>query len=185
MNNQFKFDRAAQLARQAHGNQRYDGLPYEYHLEEVVKVLSSFGATLDEDDELAPVLVAAWLHDALEDTNLTAEEIGEEFGSHIRQIVERVTDESLAALPGSNRRERKARTYLKTVVMEEAVLLKLADRIANVEHSAETNRVLFNMYGSEHEDFSAALRPAWSSDLINRMWERLDAALNYSETAAK
>ena len=60
------FERGRQVACQAHGEQRYGDKPYKNHLAVVVAVLRGFDLNLD-DDETAPILVAAWLHDSLED----------------------------------------------------------------------------------------------------------------------
>ncbi len=163
-----KFERARALARQAHGSQKYGDLPYEFHLQAVVDVLFRFGATLD-NDETAPLLVAAWLHDTLEDTELDKQAVADEFGADIAEIVCRVTDE-----PGENRKARKAATYAKTAASEAAVIVKLADRIANVEESLQNNKGLFRMYAKEQASFSSALRSSAQGELAQRLWQHLD-----------
>ena len=58
---------AVRMALISHGNQRYGDLPYQMHLEHVQAILTRFG--LDSEENL---VIAAWLHDTLEDTPLTA-----------------------------------------------------------------------------------------------------------------
>lgn len=163
-----KFREAQILAREAHQGQRYGAFSYDYHLGEVVQTLMDLGATLD-DPETAPILVAAWLHDSLEDTNLDYELIRDRFGEEVAEIVWRVTDE-----PGQNRKERKAATYLKTRQNEKAIALKLADRVANVKASRQNNPKLFRMYAQEQPEFAQALRSWSNSELALALWEELD-----------
>jgi (p)ppGpp synthase/HD superfamily hydrolase len=166
-------EEAKALAEIAHGPQRYgDGL-YSIHLAAVEQVMRRFGVT---DNDL---LVAAWLHDTLEDTNLRAEEIARLFGVRVRNLVQAVTDE-----PGKNRRERHEKTYPKLLQAgNAAVLLKLADRIANVEQSAkETDPVklksYMKMYRNEYPDFQRMLRRDDQGETAAVMWRRLDELLS-------
>jgi (p)ppGpp synthase/HD superfamily hydrolase len=165
------FQSARTMAVAAHGDQRYGEQPYSDHLEEVVAVLHRFGASL-ENEATAPLLVAAWLHDSVEDTALGHEEVAVTFGPVVADLVWRVTDE-----PGRNRKERKAATYPKIAADETAILLKLADRIANVESSIRYELRLLEMYRKEQQSFQAALRPHCQSELAERMWAALDELL--------
>lgn len=164
-----KFNRARLLAEEAHGSQQYGELPYEFHLQAVVDVLLRFGARLD-DAKSAPLLIAAWLHDTLEDTEIDKQTLTAEFGADVADIVWRVTDET-----GENRKARKAATYSKTRASEAAVIVKLADRIANVEASAQNNKGLFRMYAKERASFSEALRSPTQNTLAQRLWQHLDS----------
>lgn len=168
------FEQARQLAIAAHGDQAYGNKPYEYHLCAVVDVLKRFGASLDDTDT-APLLIAAWLHDSLEDTSLSRDEVERQFGAEVAELVWRVTDE-----PGATRKERKPATYRKTRENETAIVLKLADRIANVEASLETSSELLSMYRREQPEFKAALHSASTGDLAARMWDHLDQLLALS-----
>jgi len=162
------FEKARLMALSAHAAQRYGDKPYEWHLQAVVSVLERFGASLD-DRETADLLVAAWLHDSLEDTALTHGEIVEELGAEIAELVRRVTDE-----PGTSRKVRKPATYAKTRQHPRAITLKLADRIANAEASAENHPGRFQMYAREHAEFVAALKPASEGSLADAMWAHLE-----------
>lgn len=143
-----KYELASRIAEQAHENQKYGTLPYRVHLEHVIKVLNQFGYTVSEDKfnpEVAQLLVSAWLHDVLEDTVLQPDHLEYHFGSGVTDLVKRVTDE-----PGRNRKEKKLATYPKIKANNWAIILKLADRIANVEAATkmkgEGSHNLFNMY---------------------------------------
>ncbi len=166
-----QFKTAELMAKQAHQEQQYGNFPYHHHLQEVINVLIEFGVTLN-NPETAPILVAAWLHDSLEDTSLTYNLIGYQFGQEVADIVEAVTDE-----PGKNRKERKALTYAKTRQNEKAIILKLADRIANVRASQLENPKKLKMYIKEQQDFEQALHPYSMSRLSQQLWRELEHTL--------
>jgi (p)ppGpp synthase/HD superfamily hydrolase len=135
----------------------------------VAEVLTSFGFSIETDPYL---MIGAWLHDSIEDTDLTKHEVEAEFGSDVADIVWRVTDEA-----GGNRKERKARTYPKTRESEDAIILKLADRIANVESSLVTGGDLLHMYRKEHAYFTESLRPFSTKEKALEMWAHLNGLL--------
>lgn len=142
---------ACRFAKEKHKDQRYAKyLPYSRHLEAVVGVLSRFN--INEDNLLA----AAWLHDVVEDQGITVQEIKEKFGPEISDLVWRVTNE-----PGRNRRERATKTHPKIRACTEARVLKLADRIANIEACIHADGVdnLFSMYSKEYDDFVNGVKP--------------------------
>lgn len=140
--------RARRYAVLKHAGQTYaDEAPYDVHLDAVVAVLARFGVT-------DPVMVcAALLHDVIEDTNTSYHDIWSRFGTAVAELVFAVTSER-----GRNRKERNAKTYPKTVEAgRDAIQLKLADRIANVEYGLATDGKQ-DMYAKEFSDFEAALR---------------------------
>jgi (p)ppGpp synthase/HD superfamily hydrolase len=135
--------RASAFARRAHTGQRYgNGDFHQGHLTKVVNTLRKFG---EEDPVL---LAAAWLHDTVEDTNVTVEDIKREFGDDVADLVWRLTDET-----AGSRKERHHQTHLKIRGRREAVRIKLADRIANVEASIEQRSHLRGMYRAEYAQF--------------------------------
>ena len=156
--------RAQRLALAAHGQQRYGADPYRVHLEHVEEVLMRFA----HDDVMR---AAAWLHDTVEDTGLTVDEVAGEVGPEVAAIVAAVTDE-----PGANRAARKAATLVKlAAASRSARAVKLADRIANVEASIAHGRGdLFAMYAGEHAAFRAAL---FSPGELDPQWSHLDTLL--------
>lgn len=147
------------FARIKHVGQNYGPYPYTHHLDEVLRVLQRFGV-VDED-----LLNAGLLHDTKEDTDTSGKEIAEMFGDRVAELVEAVTNE-----PGENRKVRAALTYPKIRNTPGAVCLKLADRIANVEHGGK----LVDMYKKEYEDFRRAL---YTKGEYEEMWSHLDALL--------
>ena len=151
----------------AHGDQKYGTAPYVVHLDEVAKIVSGVDST-------APALAIAYLHDVLEDTSVTGDAIEREFGALVRRCVEIVTDP-----PGATRKERKALLHerLKTVPESHhlALIVKAADRLANVRSSARDNPGLLSMYRKEHAAFrEAAFRPGLCDDLWTEMERHLD-----------
>ena len=154
---------AKMVAEMLHAKQKYgDGLPYSEHLNNVYEILlDEFGVT----DE--PILVAAWLHDAVEDTQVTRKLIAKYFGDEVSEIVWRVRNE-----PGKDKKESLVRTYTKTAECQKAVQLKLADRIANVRRSwVFHNEKFFNSYKKQYALFKAMLQ---NGNLHEKMWEVLD-----------
>ena len=117
---------AAELAARRHAGQRRKGRgnePYVNHLAEVASLLSA--ATEGTDAEL---VAAGWLHDTLEDTKTTHEELAEFFGLRVAGLVQECTDDM--NLPKSERR------WLQIVdcphKSDSAKLIKIADKISNV-----------------------------------------------------
>jgi len=151
---------AKEFAIAAHGEQKYGDLPYSYHLEKVAEALERFGYN---DPEL---ISAAWLHDVVEDTDTTIEEVRKEFGDRVAELVFAVTNE-----PGINRKERHSKTYIKIKKLSDAIVLKLADRIANTESSIETKSKLLGMYKKEFPHFKEALKGTQALE----MWDYLES----------
>jgi (p)ppGpp synthase/HD superfamily hydrolase len=117
------------------------------------------------------LLSAAWLHDAVEDTAVTVQQIATEIDPRVALLVSYVTDS-----PGHNRAARKAATYPKIrTAGPPAVALKLADRLANVASAAATNLPLFRMYQKERDDFGNALYR--HDDGLDPVWDELESLL--------
>jgi len=157
------FDTTAirKFAIEKHGDQKYGDKPYIEHLEMVYEESLSHG--------LPPVVsVASFLHDVLEDTDATYEELVEKFGStELADLISCVTDEE-----GKNRKERKAATYPKIKGNPDAIALKLCDRIANVRACVESgNTSLLSMYQKEQPEFEAQLK---IEGVYPSLWEELD-----------
>lgn len=158
---------AAGYAAARHGDQRYGDRPYVAHLAAVREVLEAAVASSDLDAVTRRALgLAAWLHDVVEDASVPIAEIESRFGADVAALVWAVTG------VGANRKERNAGAYAKIRANPHAAWLKLADRIANVEASAERPDKR-SMYAAEHPSFRAALDGLGSPAL----WARLDAAL--------
>lgn len=156
-------ERALLVADKAHANQTYDIYPYGYHIRQVVKIAEELG--YDES-----IIVASALHDTLEDTELSYNDIKKAFGEEVAEIVYCVTDEL-----GRNRKERKYKTYPKIKGNWKATVVKICDRIANIQQSKIYNNNLFNMYEKEHEDFCINLMCKEHPHLeTNKAWNMLN-----------
>lgn len=118
--------RALQFVAQRHADKRRKGPggdPYINHLIEVVRLLADVAGVADQD-----ILIASLLHDTLEDTATTKNEIQMSFGTRVLELVDAVTDDK--SLPKA---ERKKQILKHLADAEEAVkLIKLADLCSNV-----------------------------------------------------
>jgi guanosine-3',5'-bis(diphosphate) 3'-pyrophosphohydrolase len=116
--------RALVFASQRHRTQsRKDELktPYVNHLLDVVQVLAENGV------RDGPTLVAAALHDVVEDTETTLDEVEAQFGTEVRGLVAEVSDDK--RLPRAERKRLQVEHAPHTSA--KATLIKLADKIAN------------------------------------------------------
>ncbi len=116
---------AASFAADRHRDQRrkdMDATPYINHPLDVANIL------IEARVEDADILAAAILHDTIEDTNTTAEELTERFGERVCGLVLEVTDDK-----SLDKLERKRLQVLKAPVASNyAKQIKLADKIANL-----------------------------------------------------
>jgi guanosine-3',5'-bis(diphosphate) 3'-pyrophosphohydrolase len=118
--------RTLHFAADKHRDQRRKGeeaSPYVNHLIEVVELLAREGNVTD-----LITLQAAILHDTLEDTQTTAEELEAIFGSEVRQVVEEVTDDK--RLPKAERKRLQIEHAPR--LSARAKVIKLADKISNI-----------------------------------------------------
>lgn len=119
--------RAAEFAAARHSTQRRKGKserPYIGHCIEVASLIAEVGKVDD-----ASVIAAALLHDTVEDTGTTREEIRREFGSVIDDLVAEVTDDK-----GVEKQERKDLQVKHAPHLSPgAKVIKLADKISNVQ----------------------------------------------------
>ncbi|WP_113703077.1 HD domain-containing protein [Nonomuraea lactucae] len=119
---------AVAFATLHHGPQRRPtGVPYLEHLLEALEVAVAGAGVTDPD-----VLVAIVLHDVVEDTACTRKEIEERFGEQVAELVGWVTKPRVA--DGQDKAAVKA-AYLRSLAgaPEPALLVKLADRVSNVQ----------------------------------------------------
>lgn len=123
-----KFREALQFIREKHAGQfrKFDKKPYIVHPISVAKIIKKFKGNSHAIDEL---MIAALLHDTLEDTNTTIKEIREKFGNLVSSLVKELTSEAekIAKLGKA--------LYLSKKMTEEltdwGLALKLADRLQN------------------------------------------------------
>ncbi|MEN1927201.1 bifunctional (p)ppGpp synthetase/guanosine-3',5'-bis(diphosphate) 3'-pyrophosphohydrolase [Luteimonas sp. MJ293] len=109
------------------GQMRKSGEPYITHPVAVAKVLAELKVDLE-------TLVAAILHDTIEDTPLTGEELASEFGETVAELVDGVT--KLDKLHFSSRQEATAESFRKMMLAMardlRVILIKLGDRLHNM-----------------------------------------------------
>jgi guanosine-3',5'-bis(diphosphate) 3'-pyrophosphohydrolase len=120
--------RAVQFATGHHGDQtRKTGVPYLEHLLEAVQILVQGAGVRDPD-----VLVAAVLHDVVEDTPCTLDEVAAAFGPRAAELVSWVTMPERG--PGEDASAvREAYLRRLRLAPQDAILVKLADRMSNVQ----------------------------------------------------
>lgn len=163
----YRIEQAIRAASVLHKDQLRRGdtpLPYVTHLSAVAWLTRDY--TDDED-----VVIAAWLHDALEDSGYTGTEMEEDFGSRVRILVETVTEPREIEGKELTWKERKD-AYLEQLKKgpEEALIIAAADKIHNM-------RCIVEQYFGNHKAFMAdfsgtleerALRYQNLSNLMNR-----------------
>ncbi len=120
--------RAFAVARDAHDVQvRKSGEPYITHPIAVAEILAGYGLDVD-------TIVAALLHDVVEDTPLTVEDVRRDFGGSVADLIDGVT--KLDRIRFDSREEQQAATIRKMVVAMardvRVLLIKLADRLHNM-----------------------------------------------------
>ena len=126
-----RIEHAIRFAGKHHrDHMRHDALPYLTHLFSVALL-----TTLHEVNE--DMVITGLLHDALEDTDATAEEVEAEFGVQIRAYVESLTEELKENRLDRTWKERKE-SYLEALVHAPlpAFVVAIADKIHNAESLA-------------------------------------------------
>lgn len=121
-------DLAYNYARTKHHNQvRNSGEPYVTHAVAVAKNCAKLGADI-------PTIIGALIHDTLEDTDATEDEIREQFGEEILFLVRGVTKLGHLKYPGTERHVESMRRFFIALAEDIRVLIiKLADRLHNIE----------------------------------------------------
>lgn len=130
-------DRAIIYAAEAHkgAERRGKGFPYIIHPLEAMSIV----ATITTDQEL---LAAAALHDVVEDTDLTAEDIRQEFGDRIAHIVAGESDavfEGVSAQDSWHARKQLAMDHLKAADMDTKIVA-MGDKLSNMRAIARDYR---------------------------------------------
>ena len=123
-----QIDKAFNIAVRSHeGQLRCSGQPYVIHPILVAKIVAELG--MDKES-----VIAALLHDVVEDTDLTLEDVTENFGKSVASLVDGVT--KLGKVPLSTREEVQAENVRKMLLaMSEdirVIIIKLADRLHNM-----------------------------------------------------
>lgn len=170
-------ERAYDFSRKAHeGQYRDSGDVFFKHPYEVAKILA--------DLELDVVTVAAGLlHDVLEDTHVTREELEKEFGSEVPLLVDGVT--KLSKIPFQTKEEHQAQSLRKMfLAMAEdlrVVLIKLADRLHNMRTLRHLPPERQKKVANETLEIYTPL--AHRLGMWSLKWEMEDLALRYLDPA--
>ncbi len=132
-----KIENAIKKASVLHRNQerKKDGTPYISHLFSVAWILSNYS-----DDE--NVIVAGILHDTIEDTDYTPEELEEDFGVEVKEIVLGVTEDKQIKDWQARKKE-----YLERLESDglEALMVAAADKIHNLLSLKDS----YEVYGND------------------------------------
>ena len=169
---------AFDLAFQLHDGQfRASGEPYIVHPLAVADLLRDIGAS-------PSVVAAGFLHDVVEDTDLTPEQLEDFFGSEVKGLVEGVT--KLGGINFTNRTEAQAENLRKMFLAMASdirvVLVKLADRLHNM-------RTLGSLQSDKQQRIASETREIYAP-LANRLgigrfkWELEDLAFKLLEPEA-
>jgi (p)ppGpp synthase/HD superfamily hydrolase len=144
---------AIALACSAHAEQKrkYTNEPYIVHPAEVVSYLKTHVKHVSED-----MIIAAWLHDTLEDTDLPQEIIEYWFGYRVLYLVDELTDKT--ELKDGNRAYRKLLECNRlSVTSSEAQTIKLADLCSNTTSIIQYDPNFAKVYIPECIDLFNAL----------------------------
>ena len=165
--------KAYEYAKSHHGDQlRKSGEPYIVHPVNVAYIL----ATLELDDE---TICAALLHDIVEDTDATREDIVKEFGESIAEMVDGVT--KLGKLQYTTKEEQQVEDYRKMFLAMgkdiRVILIKLADRLHNMRTLKYLSRERQIANAKETMDLYAPL--ANRLGIYSLKWELEDLSFKY------
>ena len=148
-------EEALEFATIAHGTQqrKYTEEPYVAHVKRVAETVKTVSHTPE-------MVSAAYLHDVVEDTPVSIEEIRERFGKKVASLVHELTDEFMKEnYPELNRKQRKAKEVERQAQMSpEAKTIKLADVIDNTMDIVKNDRHFARKYVPEMEALTSVLK---------------------------
>ena len=176
-------EKAASWAINAHlDQQRASGEPYHSHVFAVAEILN----TLNLDYE---TLAAAMLHDVVEDTEITLEDVREEFGPAIARMVDGVTKmerigefQKAGGSVDQTQAENLRKLLLAMAEDVRVVLIKLADRLHNMRTLQHLDQEQQRRSALETLDIFAPLSNRLGIWQVK--WEIEDLSLRYTEPEA-
>lgn len=164
-----KIDHARNFAIEKHGDQKYGMFDYQIHLINVVNVLLR-NNILPNSEKNIDLWISAWLHDILEDTATSGQELADEFGDNISETVWALSDEG-----NGGRNEKKQKMYQKLVLNQDGIIIKLADRIANLEFSIiNGSKDKIEMYLLENKELKFRLNDVITTKEGNQLFNYLN-----------
>ena len=170
-----KIDRAYLVAEEGHrGQVRISGEPYIMHPLSVAEILTE----LQLDDS---TICAAILHDVVEDTLFTLDEIRDMFGEEVALLIDGVT--KLGMIQFKSKEDRQLETYRKMIVATakdiRVIIIKLADRLHNMRTLKFMREDKRKRIARETMELYAPL--ANRLGISNIKWELEDLSLRYLE----
>lgn len=170
---------ARAIAIEAHTacNQRYGELPYVAHLADVAGNAIAFAKLLIHDDRDVAV-ASAWLHDVLEDTHTTYNDlekrlVDQGFGAVSHDVCENVF--ALTNDKGRTRDERAGDAYYAGLRERHvAIFVKLCDRLANLQNGGAS---MLTKYRREHSGFTTKLGTVGALADFGPLWTQLKREL--------
>ncbi len=162
----YRIEQAIRAATILHKDQVRKGsipMPYVAHLFATAMIASDY---TDNED----VLIGALLHDTLEDTDYTPEELQRDFGGKVREIVEALTEPKSTETKKYSWEETKAQ-YAKQLkkAPQESLLIAAADKIHNM-------RAMVEEYFDDHQRFLKEFKGDLDDRLIQ--YQSISNALN-------
>jgi (p)ppGpp synthase/HD superfamily hydrolase len=191
-----RFDEAFALARRGHRTQarKIDNEPYIGHLLGVSSLIIEYGG--DEDQAIAGLL-----HDLIEDTDTTAEEIAEMCGSRVAKLVDKCTEATKRQKELDKKksnykalRRKRKQAYIDALrdkdKHDDSILVALADKVNNAEKTArdiKIDRRIFDNFNAGYKEqkwWYESLVDAFGTKVLggnvmrDRLYERLQVAVN-------
>ncbi len=153
-----------------HGQKRKSGEPYFTHPNAVAIMLADMGADPD-------TLIAALLHDTIEDTDLRLDDIDARFGGSVRALIDGVTKLEAEDVAGKPTLDEQTETLRKMfTLMEEDVrimVIKLVDRLHNMQTIAPLSEERKNLLARETQDIYVKIAERLSMHDLRDELERL------------
>ena len=173
-----RIDRAVEYARQKHKDQkRKDGSPYIIHPLAVAEIVAEMGLDME-------AILGALLHDCIEDTDASFDEISKLFGKTTAELVEGVTKLTRANFSSSEEQQMENLRKMFMAMSKDirVVLIKIADRLHNMRTMQYQTPAKQISKCRETMDIYAPLAHRLGMQKIK--WELEDIALQYLDPGA-
>ena len=135
-----------------HGQKRKSGEPYFNHCVAVATILADWG--MDQN-----MVIGGLLHDTIEDTEVTKDDISTRYGNDVLHLVESVTN--LSGIKFNSRNHKKAENFMKMFISFandiRAIIIKLADRLHNLRTISYLTKIKQRRLALESKEIFAPL----------------------------